>query len=132
MQTSKAWQEILRKYNISQTTTEPHSPWQYLAERRIQDLKNLSKQLLDRGGADDALWYLALKYASHMWNKLADDSLNGKTPTEAAMGDTPDISDLLQFTFNEPVYYHTPNAPYPASGEELELLSVLPSRLGMK
>ena len=35
------------------------------------------------------------------------------------MGETPDISDLLQFTFNEEVYYHTPGASYPASGEEL-------------
>ena len=54
-----------------------------------------------------------------MWNKLSDETLNGKTPTEAALGETPDISDLLQFTFNEKVYYHTPGASYPASGEEL-------------
>ena len=54
-----------------------------------------------------------------MWNNLSDDKLNRKTPTEAAFGKTPDISDLLQFTFNESVYYHTPGAAYPASGEEL-------------
>ena len=71
MQTSKVWHEILRTYNITQTTTEPYSPWQNFAERRIQDIKTLSKKLLDYGGADDALWYLALNYATYMWNKLS-------------------------------------------------------------
>ena len=55
----------------------------------------------------------------HIWNKLSDATLNGRTLAEIAFGETPDISDLLQFTFNEAVYYHTQGTSYPASGEEL-------------
>ena len=39
MERSKAWKDILRKYNISSSTTEPHHPWQNPAERRIQECK---------------------------------------------------------------------------------------------
>ena len=39
MEKSKAWKEVLRKYNISSSTTEPHHPWQNPAERRIQECK---------------------------------------------------------------------------------------------
>ena len=39
MERSKAWKQILRKYNISSSTTEPYYPWQNPAERRIQECK---------------------------------------------------------------------------------------------
>ena len=35
MERSKAWKEVLRKYNISFSTTEPHHSWQNPAEKRI-------------------------------------------------------------------------------------------------
>ena len=119
MQTSNAWKDVLRHYNISQTTTEPYHPQQNYAERRIQDVKALTKQMLDRAGVPGKLWYLALAYASILLNKVSDETLGNKTPTEAALGIKPDISDLLQFKFYEQVYYHVPGASYPTSGEEL-------------
>ena len=84
MQTSNAWKEILRQYNISASTTEPYNPQQNYAERRIQDVKGLSKKMLDRAGAPDKLWYLALSYAACLLNKVSDETLGNKTPTEAA------------------------------------------------
>ena len=35
METSKAWKAILRKYNISASTTEPYHPHQNRSERQI-------------------------------------------------------------------------------------------------
>ena len=38
---------------------------------------------------------------------IATESLGWKTPLEVLTGNTPDISQLLQFQFYEPVYYAT-------------------------
>ena len=131
MQTSKAWKDILRQYNISASTTEPHHPWQNYAERKIQDIKSLSKIMMDRTGAPENLWFHALSYAAYIKNRVADASLGNKTPTEVAFGETPDISDILQFTFYQPVYYHAPNAPYPSTEEKLGRFWGSPTQWGM-
>ena len=47
-QTSKAVEEYLRKYKIKDFQTEPMHPNQNPAERRIQDVKNLTLQMMDR------------------------------------------------------------------------------------
>jgi hypothetical protein len=75
--------------------------------------------MMDRTGAPENLWFHALSYAAYIKNRVADASLGNKTPTEVAFGETPDISDILQFTFYQPVYYHAPNAPYPSTEEKL-------------
>ena len=54
--------------------------------------------MLDRAGAPNKLWYLALEYAACLLNKISDETLGNKTPTEVALGERPDISDLLEFT----------------------------------
>jgi hypothetical protein len=49
---------------------------------------------------------------------LAVPSLGHKTPFERAFGITPDISNLLQFYFYQPVVYLDTNDPsYPKSKE---------------
>ena len=52
METGKAWTELLRKYIISSSTTEPHHPQQNPAECTIQDIKSGTRRLLDHTGAD--------------------------------------------------------------------------------
>ena len=53
-----------------------------------------------------------------MLNRIACKSLGWRTPVEAAFGDTPDISDLLCFSFYEPVLYHDEGAKFPDSKEK--------------
>ena len=103
MQTSKIWIDILRKYNISSTTTEPYHPHQNPAERKIRDLKQTTNQILDRVGAPSDLWFYALKYVSYLYNHTANEKLKWKTPIEKAFGNTPDISSLLEFYFYQPI-----------------------------
>ena len=52
-----------------------------------------------------------------MWISIS--SLNWKTPIEVATGNTPDISNLLQFHWYQKVYYLDPRSKYPNPREKL-------------
>jgi len=119
MQRSKAWKDILRKYNTSSSTTEPHHPQQNPAERRIQEIKKHASSILDHTGAPNYLWLYAILYVTFLLNHMATKSLDWKTPTEVAFGHTPDISCLLQYEFYEKVYYSNSDQSFPESKEML-------------
>ena len=54
-----------------------------------------------------------------MLNNRAHKSLKWKTPTEIAFGETPDISNLIQFRWYDLLYYYEPTNEYPDSKEKL-------------
>ena len=117
MEIGHAFTQICRKYNIKQETTEPHHPQQNPAERQIQEVKKRANMIMDRTGCPENVWYLAVQYVVYLLNRTANEALKWKTPLEVAFGDTPDISNLLQFEFWELVYYHDPQASFPDSKE---------------
>ena len=117
-QISQNVKRILREYGIKNHQTEPHHPNQNPAERRIQDIKNLSNTIMDRTNTPEDLWYLAAQYSAYLLNHLAMKSLKWKTPIEVATGDTPDISNLLQFHWYQKILYHDPKSPYPNTKEK--------------
>jgi hypothetical protein len=119
METGHAFTAICRKYNIKQSTTEPHHPQQNPAERQIQDVKRQVNLIMDRVGCPDMVWLLATKYVVYLLNRTSTKSLEWKTPIEQAFGDTPDISNLLQFSFWELVYYWTPAKGSPLTKEAI-------------
>ena len=119
MQLGNFFSAVCRRYNISQSWVEPHHQHQNPAERRIQDVKRQVNAIMDRTGAPDNLWLLCTLYVVYLLNRTSLESLSDKTPHEAMFGETPDISNLLQFQFFEPVYYYDPNVPYPASKEAM-------------
>ena len=116
METSRAWKNILRKYNINIQNTEPYHPNQNYAERRIQEVKKISNRIMDHTNTPDSLWVYSTKYAVDLLNHTATKRLKWKTPLEKAFGITPDISALLQFSFYEPVYFFE-NNQFPDSTE---------------
>ena len=116
---ARAWLEILRKYNISSSTTEPHHPWQNEAERRIQEYKKGTNHILDRTGAPSTLWFYALLLWVGIMNILSDPHHNGWTCSEVAMGYTPDISAYIHYTFYQPVYYYDESESFPSTKEQL-------------
>ena len=99
--------------------TEPYHPNQNPAERRIQDVKNLTLQMIDRTDSPSNLWYLCMQHATDILNHLAHTNLNYKTPTEMMYGITPDISSLIQFHWYQPVLNYKKNASFPDSKEEI-------------
>ena len=82
MQLGTAWKRILRRMVIGTETTEPHHPWQNYAERTIGTIKRQVNTLLDRTGAPNNLWILALEHAAYVWNRTSHDSNNGATPLQ--------------------------------------------------
>ena len=119
MERSNKWLEVLRKYNISSSTTEPLHPWQNDAERRIQEYKKGTNRILDRTGAPSTLWFYALMLWVSIMNILADPHHKGRTCSEAAMGYTPDISAYLHHTFYDPIYYYDEAEKFPSTKEQL-------------
>ncbi len=43
-ETSKAWTDIMRRYSIKGTTSEPYYPWQDTGERAMQEIKATQKR----------------------------------------------------------------------------------------
>ena len=116
-QVCKAVAEVLRMYSIQDFQCEPHHQHQNPAERRIQDVKKLSDNIMDKTGTPSPMWLLCLFYVIYLFNHTATESLDWKTPIEAATGQKPDVSALLQFRWWEPVYYSAPNT-YPSDSRE--------------
>ena len=50
-------------------------------------------------------------------NQLEDQKLNWLTPTEVAIGVTPDINELMCFHWYEGVLYYEKDQPFPNSCE---------------
>src|SRR5687768_12083390 len=92
---------------IKDQYTEPYHPQQNAVESNaIRYLKAQIYLLLDRTGAPDAAWFIAVQYIADVHNICSDPSLPNKmTPLQYQKGVTPDISAFLQFTFWQPILY---------------------------
>jgi len=117
-ETSEAVKDYLRKYRIKDMQTEPMHPNQNPAERRIQEVKKFTLQMMDRIKCLSNLWMLCMLHAADILNHLAHVNLKNRTPTEVMFGVTPDISSLIQFHWYQPVFYYDRNASYPDSKEK--------------
>jgi hypothetical protein len=51
------------------------------------------------------LWDYVIKYVCYVQNRTARKALGYKTPHEVLLGNTPDISELFDFEFYQPVQY---------------------------
>ena len=78
-------------------------------------MKRATNTLLDRTGAPAYTWLLAISYVCFILNVSSNEALGWKTPHQVLFGQTPDISELFQFEFWEPVYF--------ATGEQLDSTS---------
>ena len=59
---------------------------------------------MDCSGADDDMWLLATLYVVYLLDHLWNETIK-QIPFHCATGQMSDISPLLLFTFNGPVYY---------------------------
>jgi hypothetical protein len=112
-QVSEEWQAELRKYLISQHTSEPYHQHQNRAEPRIGNLKSEALKILNTSGAPGKYWCYAWELANDIINVTAVESLNWRTPWELAKGETPDISPFYQFRFYDKVRYTVPGIAFP-------------------
>lgn len=105
------WKDVRDKHGgIKQTTVEPFSPWQNRAEAEIREVKKQVRIIMQRTNAHKRLWDFCVEFVSEVRNRtaLGLPALKGRTPYETVTGDTPDISEWLHFSFNQPVWYYEP------------------------
>ena len=96
-----------RKFDIQQTATEPHSPWQNRAEPGIQEVKSYASKVMERHQVPVRLWCFAYEYATEIHSLVVPGSfqLQNRTPYESVMHYTPDILDYVNFHFYQWCYY---------------------------
>jgi len=95
------------KFDIKQTFTEPHSPWQDRAETGIREIKAYGRRTMAETQAPIRLWCFAYEYAADICCLLATGlyDLGGRTPYEHVMQHTPDISEYTVFKWYQWAYY---------------------------
>jgi hypothetical protein len=114
--TKGKFQKLCSEYEIPSTTTEPYSPWQNRAEGAIQELKQHVHRKMKTRNVPQKLWDFCCKWSCDVHSKTASGNfiLEGRTPYEIVMGDTPDISSLTGYDFYEPVWYYDKISSFPA------------------
>ena len=115
---SERVRQLNRDLIIADEFTEPYSPWQNPAENRgVKFLKAQTQIIMNRVGAPSNLWFCCQEYLCLVHNLSAHPLLDWKTPMEVSRGDRPDISQILQFYWYEPVFYYDP-IQHPESTEK--------------
>jgi hypothetical protein len=101
------FKSILRKFGIYSTYTEPHSPWQNRAEPAIGEVKRYARQLMQKSNTPVRLWCFCYEYSADVLSLLATGrfELQGRTPYEAVLNYTPDISEYASFSWYQWCYY---------------------------
>ncbi|MGH3053835.1 MAG: hypothetical protein ACRDL7_02535, partial [Gaiellaceae bacterium] len=113
------WGRVVKHYLIDQKWTEPGSPWQNQAEREIKELKAHFRRIMNRSQCPERLWNFGIKYTSDLRANLSRPPLEGRTPVEVTTGDTPDISELLDYEFYQWVKYRELGTRFPEQRMEL-------------
>ena len=119
MQDGAGWKDVLRRFGIKSSFTEPHHPWQNRAELYIGRVKNMMEILFNRTGAPNELWAKGLEHIVYVWNRTAHKAHRYRTPLEVLTGDTPDISAILSHRFYDRVLFLDPQTSFPESKEKL-------------
>jgi hypothetical protein len=104
------WKQVCKESNILMTQTEKNSSWQNKAEVKIRELKRHTRCLMQRSSTPLTLWDLCCQYVVELHNHMVRPvpQQKGRTPYEILTGKTPDISEFLEFTWYQPVWYYEP------------------------
>ena len=107
------WKTLCQRHKIHRTYTEPHSPWQNIAERAGGVIKAKTRDMMRRTNTPLVLWDYCVEYNAEIRCMTATNifDLNGRTPFETVLGYTPDISELVEFSWFQWVWYHDPVHP---------------------
>ncbi|MGH3055829.1 MAG: hypothetical protein ACRDL7_12725, partial [Gaiellaceae bacterium] len=101
------WRDVRLNCQIKQSETEAYSPWQNRAERMIKEVKKAVIRLMSRTRTPKRLWDFCTVYVCETRCLSAHPiySLHGRTPYECVAGNTPDISEYVEFNWYQPIWY---------------------------
>ena len=112
--------DILRVYHTSNWHSEPYHQSQNPAEWRYSTIQASSNTVITRSGAPANCCLLCLIYVCYLLNHIACAALGGKILPFALTGITPDISIILLFTFDQPVFYVTEKIQGSQQGHKMQ------------
>jgi hypothetical protein len=100
--------KIKSEYEIKQTSTEPHSPWQNSAKVNMRELKKMTVRLMSRTKTPMKLWDYCATYVVEIKSLTATDlyTLDGPTPYKTVTGNIPNIREYLHYNWYDPLWYY--------------------------
>ena len=103
--------DIIRRANIDYHVTSPRRPNENPAESAIREVKKRWYRIQHKKNIPSRLWDYGITWVCETGNVTVSSSkyADGRTPLEIITGDTPDISEYLDFGFYDWVTYK-PNA----------------------
>ena len=112
---------VANEYCTKQRRTEPYSGWQNRAEAAIREIKKGIKRATLRARSPKRLWDFCGEWVSAVRRLTAHDipALQGRVPSEAIDGNTPDISEYAQFDWYQCVWYIDPAVQFPDDSRKL-------------
>jgi hypothetical protein len=111
----------MKKFWTRGSQSEPYSARQVRAELCIREMKKAVRHTLKRTRASKRLWYYCTLYHSELRNFTPHPhfKLHGRIPNEIVTGYLPDISEYLDYSWYETVWYHDQDAPFPETRRKL-------------
>jgi hypothetical protein len=96
-----------KKMHIELRVSEPQRPEQNRAEGTIRELKKRWFRIMHQKSVPKRVWDFGLVYASEIMQRSTNTiyGLHGRTPLEELTGETPDISEYLDFGFYDWCWY---------------------------
>jgi hypothetical protein len=97
----------VRGYGIDYHCTEPHRPQQNRAETVIREVKKRWFRQMVKRNVPKRLWDYGIVWACEIMSLTSNTTFNldGRTPLEQITGETPDISEYLDFGFYDWAWY---------------------------
>ncbi len=97
----------VRKYEIEHHVSEPHRPQQNRAESVIREVKRRWFRQMTKKRVPKRLWDYGIVWICELMSLTANSNfaLEGRTPLEQITGETPDISEYLDFGFYDWIWY---------------------------
>lgn len=107
--TDSLFQKTIRKYDIRTHVSGKGRPNENPAEGGIRELKTKLYRAIHRRKVPKRLWDYALKWVSEIGNRTVNSSRYSKerTPIECVTGETPDISEYIDFGFYDYVVFRS-------------------------
>lgn len=97
----------VRRHDIDYHIIEPHRPQQNCAETVIREVKKRWFRQMVKRKVPKRLWDYGIVWACEIMSLTSNSSfaLDGRTPMEQITGETPDISEYLDFGFFDWIWY---------------------------
>ena len=101
------FQDTIRKNDIKSHVSAPHRPNENPSEGNIREIKKKWYRIQAKTNAPDRVWDYGISYLYETGNLTVNRSRysNVRTPIECITGDTPDVSEYIDFGFYDWVMY---------------------------